>query len=170
MELAELFSHMGKLFEIFHWWSILLIVGVTGIMIPINMLYKKLMKTEKLSRLRKTIATITVYILSLGIIAIFTAITTDAVMTGAYLFGSTVSLGFCSQVLWFLVKFVKDYGWAAIKTISENSNWKKMISTVAKQYNVPSSILKAIFTTVDDFLAKVENDSAEVFLANEMLL
>ena len=59
----ETFLEEAKmLFDNFGWYSIILVVITTALMIPINILYKKLFKKDSLDRLRKTFSGVSVFI------------------------------------------------------------------------------------------------------------
>lgn len=160
MELTELFRNFGSLFETFQWWSLLLIIGVVLVMIPINMLLKKIMKSETTSRLRKIVAFLSVYVISTAVVALFTAIATETTITATYLFGSALALGFCSQFAWEIIKLIRDYGfkkfvaWAVTK-IDEN----KAAGKIAEKYKIDKSLVK---TLIVEAKAKMNEDIDEI--------
>lgn len=165
----EFFNEFGKLFSVFGWWTVAFIAGVTLVMIPINLLFKKLMNKESLQRLRKTTSALMVYLLSLGVIAAFTAITHNHILLDFnYLGTSTISVGFCSQVLWTIIKFVKDYGSSALKAIFSGNSWKGLIKDVAKTYNINAGLTTVIITNIEKYLNGINGDNAQIFLDNEL--
>ena len=173
MELESIFKNFGSLFEVFNWWSLALIVGVVLVMIPINMLYKKIMKKDGLSRLRKTTSFISVYLISLAAIAGFTGIaSTGFVLTFEYLSGTTLALGFCSQFLWEIIKLVRDYGFSkVIKSISEKVDWKKALKEFGKKYNIDTKITDVIATAIENkYLDQINADSVKAFAENEFAM
>lgn len=169
MEFAELFSNFGGLFKVFSYWSILLIVGVTLVMIPINLLWKKLMKKDKLQRLRKVVSTLSVYVVALAAVAGFTWITSTGSYTFAYLSGATLSLGFCSQFLWMIIKLIRDYGFAKVAVyIAESIDWKKSLKEFGKKFNIDTKITDIIATEIENkYLADIETDAVKAFAENE---
>ena len=48
MDFKVIFDNCSLLFEYFGWYSILLVLGTFTLMIPLNLLYKKIMKKEVL--------------------------------------------------------------------------------------------------------------------------
>lgn len=165
----DFFNEFGSLFNIFGWWTIAFIVGLTMVMIPVNLLWKKVMKKEKLDRLRKTTSSLSVYVLALGAVAAFTAITHNHILLDFnYLAASTLSLGFCSQALWVVIKFVKEYGLSAIKALAEGNDWKKVIKDVVKVYNLDSKLTNVIITKIETYLDGIDGDNAQIFLDNEV--
>ena len=167
MEVGEIFESMRLLFDHFSWWSIALVAGVTFIMIPINLLYRKLMATESLARLRKTVAVLTVYALALGAIALFAGVVLKVKLTAEYLVGSTIACGFCSMSLWFIIKIIIDYGWGGVKALLSKNSWKKSVKEYATKYDVPKSLVNLVLDNVDNFLAKQDSTEAEAVLAKQ---
>lgn len=161
MEFTELFRNFGSLFETFQWWSILLIAGVVGIMIPINMLLKKLMKDENIARLRKIIAFLSVYVVSIGVVALFTAVATGTQITALYLFGASFALGFCAQFTWEIIKVIRDYGfkkflvWASRK-IDED----KLIKQISVKYGIDKKLVKELIAKAKEQIKDI--DTAEI--------
>lgn len=170
MGIEEIFRHFGSLFSVFSWWSIAMIAAVVILMIPINMLYKKIMQKESLERLRKIIAFISVYIVSLGVVAGITAIAHGGVeLTFAYLSGSTLALGFCAQFAWEVVKLIRDYGFAKVtKYFSEKVDWKKALKAFGKKYNIDTTLTDVIATAIENkYLDQINADAVKAFAENE---
>lgn len=162
MSIQAIGTEAIKMFEVFGWYSILLVLGTTFLMIPINELYKLIMKKESLQRLRKTISTISVFGVAMGVIALFTAMVTHHPITFSYLLASSLPCGFLAQGLWVIVKLTRDYGWTFIKwlfakifkTLASNKAFKKSLINLG----INKSIVDVI---ADEVLAiKVEDMSA----------
>ena len=170
--MEELFNNFGSLFEVFSWWSLLLVVGTTAIMIPINLLWKKVMKKDELQRLRKITSSFSVYVVAIALISIFTAIVDAGRFSDlGYLFGSTISLGFCSQVLWAVIKVVKDYGWKGIVSIIDKVNWSKAIKSLGEKYNLDVKLIDYIATEIEtNYLSNIDTTEAEALLENELAI
>lgn len=170
--MEELFNNFGSLFEVFSWWSLLLIVGTTAIMIPVNILWKKIMKKDELQRLRKITSSFSVYVVAIALISIFTAIVDAGRFSDlGYLFGSTISLGFCSQVLWAIIKVVKDYGWKGIVAITDKVNWSKAIKSLGEKYNLDVKLIDYIATEIEtNYLSNIDTTEAEALLENELAI
>lgn len=166
----EFFIEFGALFTTFGWWSLLLISATVAIMYPINVLWKKVMQKDDLSRLRKIVAFISVYIVSFGLVAIFTAIfSSGSFADSKYLFSSTLALGFCSQVVWELVKVIRDYGFKQfVSYISEKVDWKKAVKQVSKKYNVNAKFVDEIISQVEKIYITDETTAKNVIIDNEM--
>ena len=170
--MEELFNNFGSLFEVFSWWSLLLVVGTTAIMIPINLLWKKVMKKDELQRLRKITSSFSVYVVAIALVSIFTAIVDTSKFSDlGYLFGSTISLGFCSQVLWAVIKVVKDYGWKGIVAIMDKVNWSKAIKSLGEKYNLDVKLIDYIATEIEtNYLSNIDTTEAEALLENELAI
>lgn len=171
MELAELFRHFGCLFETFHWWSLLLIAGVIAIMIPVNMLWKKLMNKEGMARLRKIIAFISVYVVATGVVTLFTAVATELTITASYLLGSALALGFCAQFGWEIVKLIRDYGFKKfISWIAQKIDADKIASQIATKYNVDKSLIKTLISETKSKLNENTDELEKAFAEDTQIL
>lgn len=161
MEFTELFRNFGSLFETFQWWSLLLIVGVVTIMVPINILLKKVMKDEKIARLRKITAFISVYIVSIAVVALFTAVATSTAITATYLFGAALALGFCSQFVWEIVKIIRDYGFKKfIVWLSRKIDEEKLIKKIATKYSIDEKLVKGLVAEAKNQIKDI--DTSEI--------
>ena len=148
MTMSELFRHFGELFEAYNYWSILLIAGVVISMIPLNILYKKVMK-GRYERLAKVVAFISVYIVSAAFIAVFTAITKVYPFSVGYVIGSALALGFCSQVTWEMIKLIRDYGAKNfILWILAALERERLLSSFAEKYGIDKKIVKIIISNI----------------------
>ena len=114
MSIDTLWAEAQLLFSHFGWYSLLLVAGTMLVMIPINILYKHIMKKESLQRLRKTISALSVYLVAMGVVALFTWTVVKQPITFTYLVGACIPCGFLAQVLWTIVKFIRDYGVAPV--------------------------------------------------------
>lgn len=141
---VRIFADMELLFKYFGWYSTLLILGTCLLMIPINCLYKHIMKKSSLERLRKTLSAITVYLVACGIVALFTAITHNEI-TYSYLMCSSLSCGFLAQVLWAIIKFAKDYGvMPIVKVVGQSKQFAKTLEKLGINKKIVDVIQKQI--------------------------
>ena len=92
MDYQKFFDTGKMLFEHFGWYSLLLVLATTLIMIPVNLLWKKVMKKESLERLRKTVSCLSVYVIALGLVAFFTGVVLRHELTFGYLLTSCTNL------------------------------------------------------------------------------
>lgn len=163
MDYKVVFDNCKLLFDYFGWFSILLVVATTGIMIPINMLYKKLIKKEGLQRLRKLVGSLSVYVIALGLVALFTGTVIKAPLTAEYLLGATLSCGLLSMLLWAVIKVVKDYGFAPIlKSIANSKEAKQAL----KELGLDKALVDMVMNSVDNYLKNVNAKTFED-VANE---
>lgn len=139
------------LFEHFGWYAIFLVIITTVLMIPINMLYKKLFKKESLERIRKTVSSVSVFVVSFGIIAFFTGVILKEPITMTYLVASCSCCGSLSMVLWAIVKLIRDYGIAPIlKAIAESKKAKEWLSEVGISQSLVNAITEKVKTYIKD--------------------
>lgn len=152
------------LFEHFGWCAIGLVVFTTLLMIPINLLYKKLFKKDSLNRLRKTISSISVFVVAIGVVAFFTGVIIKEPMTWNYLIGASSCCGSLSMVLWALIKLIRDYGLSPIlNAIAENKKAKEWI----KEVGVSQSLIDAITQKVKIYMKDKNIVSLEDYIQKE---
>lgn len=164
MDYKVVFDNCALLFEYFGWYSILLVIGTTGLMIPLNLLYKKLMKKDGLQRLRKVIGSLSVYVIALGLVALFTGVVVKAPLTAGYLFSAILPLGLMSQLLWAVIKVIKDYGFAPIaKSIAQSKEVKEWFASMGVDKNIINSVVNSLNT----YLADTNVKTLDEFVANE---
>lgn len=167
MDYKVVFDNCALLFEYFGWYSILLVVATTGIMIPINMLYKKLMKTEPLERLRKVVSALSVYVVALALIAFFTGVVVRQPITASYLFSAMLPLGLLAQVLWAIIKVIKDYGIEPIlKSITQSKEAKQWFVNLG----LDEGLVNTIMTRIDNYLKNVNVSTLDDVVAQETIL
>lgn len=167
MDYQKYFDTAKMLFEHFGWYSLLLVVGTTLMMIPLNLLYKKIMKKESLDRLRKTISCLSVYIISLGLVAFFTGVVIRQPLTLSYLATSSISCGLLAMLLWAIIKFVRDYGVLpivnAVLKSKEANKW-------LKELGISDKLISVVNTNIQVFMKDKKIASLQDYLSNEMLL
>lgn len=165
MDYQKFFDTMKMLFEHFGWYSLLLVLATTLIMIPINMLYKKLFKKDNLDRLRKTVSCLSVYLIALGLVAFFTGVVLKETITIDYLVASSMNCGLLSMFLWAVIKFVRDYGVLPIANmVLENKKAKAWL----KELGVPEKLVEVLR---DEVKSKMGNKpTLEQYLAKEQEL
>ena len=167
MDYKVVFDNCALLFDYFGWYSILLVVATTGIMIPINMLYKKLMKTEPLERLRKVVSALSVYVVALALIAFFTGVVVRQPITASYLFSAMLPLGLLAQVLWAIIKVIKDYGIEPIlKSITQSKEAKQWFVSLG----LDEGLVNTIMTRIDNYLKNVNVSTLDDVVAQETIL
>lgn len=161
MDYKVVFDNCKLLFDYFGWYSFLLVLGTTALMIPINLLYKKIMKKECLQRLRKVLSSVTVYGVALGVVALFTATVIKAPLTGEYLLGASLSCGLLAMLLWSILKVVKDYGIAPIlKSLAQSKELKNAMKELGLDKNLVDSIMSSVDNYLKDVNAKTFEDVA----------
>ena len=161
--MEKIIDNCKLLFDYFGWYALLLVAGVTLLMIPINLLYKKIMVSDGLQRLRKTIVSpVTVYGLSFGFVALFTATIIKVPLTADYLFNATLPCMVLSMFLWAIIKIIIDYGFAPIiKAIANSRQAQKWISDLGLNKSVVDLIVK----NINKFLAETDTKSVDDVIA-----
>lgn len=167
MDYKVVFDNCALLFEYFGWYSILLVIGTTGLMIPLNLLYKKIMKKDSLSRLRKIVSALSVYVIALGLVAFFTGVVVKQPITVSYLFSAMLPCGLLAQALWAVIKVIKDYGIAPIvKSIAQSKEAKQWMVDLG----INESLVNTIMTRIDNYLSNVNATTFEDVVAQETVI
>jgi len=154
-----MFEEAKLLFTYFGYWTFALILGVFLIMIPIGFAYRKLFKKDSLDRLRKVVSALSVYVISAGLISLFTAFVIKESLTASYIFNTALPCGFIAQFLWAMFKFARDYGFMPL--LSKIAQSKEFANTL-KSFGINEKIISIItdqvkhidVSTLDDFIAK----------------
>lgn len=165
MDYQKFFDTGKLLFERFGWYSVLLVIATTLIMIPVNMLYKKIMKNESLSRLRKTISSVSVYIVAMGLIAFFTGVVIREPITFGYLFTSSMNCGLLSMLLWAIIKLVRDCGVSPIINAILSS---KQAKAWMKEYGLSEKLVEVAREEVSKYMKDKKLITLEDFLQKEL--
>lgn len=161
----EFFEAGNMLFEHFGWYSLLLVLGTTLLMIPLNLLLKKIMKKDSLERLRKTTSALCVYAIALGLVAFFTGVVLKEPLTISYLFSSCISCGLLSMLLWAIIKFVRDYGvLPIINVVLSNKEAKKWL----KEYGISSALVDLINKKIEDYIKEKKIVSLNDYVNQEL--
>lgn len=154
MDFSDLFGSFGSLFEIYGYYSILLIAVVILLMTPINIVLKKVMNNQSTERLRKTVAYIAVYILS-GVIIAVSSYVMDIGLSYNYVTGSALALGFCAQFSYEILKLVRDYGFNKVfNYIIGKIKDTNMINEISSKYNIDKNIIKFVINMMNIELDK----------------
>ena len=164
MDYPKIFDNAKLLFEYFGWYSLLLVLGTTLIMIPLNILYKKIMANDSLSRLRKSLSAVSVYFIAMGLVALFTHFVIKAPLTFDYLFTSCMSCGLLSMLLWAIIKFVRDYGvLPIINSILKSKEANKWL----KEMGLSDKLISIIYSNIDKYCKDTNIVSLDDFIKNE---
>jgi FlaA1/EpsC-like NDP-sugar epimerase len=152
------------LFTRFGWYSICLVIITTALMIPINMLYKKFIKKEELDRVRKTISSITVFVIAFSVVAFFTGVCLREPITMSYLSASSVCCGSLSMGLWAVIKLIRDVGLKPILNAIANS---KKAKEWLKEVGVSQKLIDAVTDKVKTYMKDKNIVTLEEYLQRE---
>lgn len=107
------------------------------------------------------ISAISVFIVSFGIVALFTGLVLKQQITITYLLASCSCCGSLSMVLWAIIKLIRDYGLSPIlKAISESKKAKEWL----KEVGISEKFLVAITEKVRQYLKDKNIISLEDYL------
>lgn len=162
--MEKLLEDAKMLFELFGWYAILLVLATTLVMIPVNIGYKKLIKKEELSRLRKTISSVSVFVVAGLLVAFCTGVILRQPITLTYLIASGSCCGSLSMTLWAIIKLVRDAGWKPIaKAIANSKEAKAWLVEVG----VSSKLVDAVTEKVKAYMKDKNIVSLEDYLQKE---
>lgn len=165
--MEKLLEDAKMLFELFGWYAILLVLATTLIMIPINIGYKKLIKKEELSRLRKTISSVSVFVVAGLLLAFCTGVILRQPITLTYLLASSSCCGSLSMTLWAIIKLVRDYGFAPILKAVANS---KEAKAWLKELGVSETLVTLISKNVGNYMKEKNIASLDEYVRNELVI
>lgn len=157
----EYFDYVKQLFAEFGWWSIALVVAITLTMIPINLLIKKIFsKAEKdsVTRIRKTLAQLMVFVLSAVYIVIFCLIFKMPLDVN-FILANVVPSGVCAMLVWAVIKIVMDLGLKNVFTLIANS---KVVKDLLKKIPLDEDVKNTIYNHLLELINNTDGDNAEV--------
>lgn len=167
MNIEHIFEEAKLLFEYFGWFALLLVLGTVLVMIPLNWIYKKIMKPEGLSRLRKCLSALSVYLVAMGLIALFTTLVVKKPVTLLYVMSTSLPCGFLAQVLWTIIKFVRDYGFAPlVANLSQNKEFLKQL----KELGVSKKLVKIVLDNANAFIKEKDIKDLNSYVVKEFEL
>jgi hypothetical protein len=165
--MEKMIEEAKMLFEHFGWYAVLLVLGTTLLMIPINMGYKKLMKKDELNRLRKTMSSVSVFVVAGLLVAFCTGVILREGITLSYLIASSSCCGSLSMVLWAVIKLVRDYGFAPILNAVANS---KEAKAWLKELGVSETLVALISKNVGSYMKEKNIASLDEYVKNELVI
>lgn len=167
MDLDKTIVFVEQIFSYFGWYSIGLVALTTLLMIPISLLLKKIFKSEGTQRLRKTISSLLVYVVSAGVVSAFTAIFKVATITFHYLVSTAIPVALLAMLLWAIIKVIRDYGFKPLlKLISKSKTWKEGIYKLG----VDKKVVDLVIAKADKYLAGINATKAEEVIKQETML
>lgn len=167
MDLDKTIVFVEQIFSYFGWYSIGLVSLTTLLMIPISLLLKKIFKSEGTQRLRKTISSLLVYLVSAGVVSLFTAIFRVQTITFHYLVSTSIPIALLAMLLWAIIKIIRDYGFKPLlKLISQSKAWKEGIYKLG----VDKKIVDLIVDKADKYLEGINATKAEELIKQETML
>lgn len=167
MELDKTLVFVEQIFSHFGWYSLALVALTTFIMIPVSLLLKKIFKSESTQRLRKTISSLLVYGVSVGVVSAYTAIFKVATITFHYLVNTAIPIALLAMLLWAIIKVVRDYGFKPLlKLISQSKSWKEGIYKLG----VDKKVVDLVIAKADKYLAGINATKAEEVIKQETML
>lgn len=163
----EVLNYVSQLFNEFGYWSIALIVATTLLMIPVNMLVKKIFSkntNESVVRVSKVSSQLLVFGISAVCITIFCLIMKTPLSVN-FVFANVLPCGFLSMVLWAVLKVARDMGIKPIiKIILESQTVKKAL----KEIKIDDKIKDAIFNKLVELVENSDGENAKLVIEKEM--
>lgn len=167
MSFEHILEEATLLFEYFGLFSLLLVLGTFLLMIPLNIVYKKIMKTQSLSRLRKVLSALSVYLVAMGLIALFTAVVIKKPVTFSYVASTSLPCGFLAQTLWTIIKFVRDYGFAPL--VAKATQNKEFLAQL-EELGVSKKLVNIILDNAQSYLNDKNIKDLDTYTTKELEL
>ena len=158
----QFLENWRQVYTLFGWWGIALIALIFGLMLPINYGYTKLFALIKqgdqklIERARKTASAVSVFLVSMALIALFTAFISKSVLTFDFVFQASIPCGLCAMLLRFVYKGGRDSVNAFVGKIKKSNEFKNSLTDIVKS--------KALATLITEYLddIELEYDTAKV--------
>lgn len=158
-------KYFDQVFQAYGWWSLLLVLLTFGLMIPINLLVKKLFEksiSEPMDRLRKTISSGLVYVVAFALSYIYVAIF-KVETTAAIVFGNSLPVAVLAMGLWSVVKLARD---GAIKPLLKK--YQDPVKAKLKEITgVDAKIIDNIYGKLVEYVKDSDVENAEMVLNHE---
>lgn len=158
-------DYFDQAIENYGWWSLLLVLITFLIMIPINLLITKLFSkttSESMERLRKTISSVSVFVVAFAISYIYVAIF-EVETTAADVFGNSLPIAVLAMGLWSVVKLARD---GVIKPLLEKL--RDPIKEKLKEITgVDEEIIESIYDKLVEYVKDSDEDNADAVINNE---
>lgn len=162
--MEKILDYVSQLYINFGWYFLAIVAFVTLIMIPINLLVKKLFsksKSTQMSRLCKTITQVMVFVMSGVSITIFSLIFKHK-FNFEFVLINLVPTGVCAMVLWTLIKFARDLGFRDLCVyLANNAEVKKLLSKVKLDHSVKTAIYDSLLELVNN----TDGDNKDIVIA-----
>lgn len=157
----QIFTYGKQLYSWFGWWSVAIVCAVTLIMIPINLLIKKIFeraKSDSVVRIRKTISSLMVFVVAFGTLALACLIFKMPFTFGFGLVGC-VPTGALAMVVWAIIKVIVDCGIGPIiSAVSKSKSVKKLL----KSTGLDKDIVNAIYHKLDELVDNTDGENAQL--------
>jgi hypothetical protein len=158
----QFLENWKQVYTLFGAWGIALVALIFGLMIPVNYGYVKLFALIKkgdkklIERARKTASAVSVFLVSMALIALFTAFISKSVLTFNYVFQASIPCGLCAMLLRFVYKGGRDSINAFISKVKQSQEFKNSLANVVKN--------KTLATLITEYLddVELEYDTAKV--------
>ena len=158
----QFLENWKQVYTLFGWWGIALVALVFGLMIPVNFGYTKLFALIKkgdqklISRARKTTSAVSVFLVAMAIVALFTAFVSRYTLSFNYVFQASIPCGLSAMILRFVFKGGRDSVNAFVGKIKKSNEFKNSLTDIVKS--------KTLATLITEYLddVELEYDTAKV--------
>lgn len=156
-------GYISQMFSQFGYWCFLLIAFVTLVMIPTNILVKKIFEkytSTSANRIRKTVSQSLVFVFSAIALVIYELIATKNVSLQFVLY-NLIPCGGASMILWAIIKIARDCGIKPlIKLLTQTNAVKKLLKEIPLDKEIKNTIFDALVKLVENS----DGENAEIVL------
>lgn len=162
----KIIDYVSNLFAIYGWWFVALVMSTFAIMLLVNWLLTKAFSkatTDALQRLRKTLSTLCVYVVSSTVIIVSNAIMKHP-FDIKFILINCVPVGALSMVVWAVVKIVRDLGFSKLIELIAKS---KTIKNLLAKLPIDKEVANTIYDKLIDAINESKGDNAEIVATKE---
>lgn len=168
--MEQTFQFVFEMFRHYGWWIFAIVGFTTLFMMPVNCLIKLAFKktdNSSLQRLRKTLSSVCVYPVALGVLYLYQWLIGEHNYKFVEVITDVWYVGTLSMVLWFLIKIVLDVGiMPVVRKITSVPSFKKLLSSCGVDVKTATAVVNSVESllpgkataagenTVDDYLKK----------------
>lgn len=160
----KIVEYVTTLFATFGYWFIAAVGAVTLIMIPVNLLIKRIFKSatsESVIRVRKTLSSAMVFVVSGGVIAVATLIFKKPLSIN-YVLVNCIPCGALAMLLWAVVKIVRDVGF---KPILAKILHSKTIKKALADIDIDKDVKKMIYNKLCEIVENTSGDNSALVVS-----
>lgn len=157
----KIIEYVKALFTIYGWWTLALVGATFIVMLPVNIIIKKIFakaQGTETTRIRKTLSSVSVYAVALGVVALANLIFKVAFDIN-FLLVTCVPVGSLAMVCWAVFKFTRDLGFGWLVKMLEKS---KVIKEKLKALPLDNKIALNIYNKLVKLIEESKGENSQI--------